>query len=88
VAAWPAAALTGLYELLMVIIRSAHIAAVPAGPNGTSDDNPLHAQDAEVFADDLAADRVPSIQVIRARLRVGQPRAQRVRAYLADLSEG
>jgi len=31
----------------------------------------------------LAADRVPSIRAIRAQLHVGQPRAQRLRDYLA-----
>ena len=34
----------------------------------------------------VAAGRVPSVRVIRARLHVGQPRAQRVRAYLAPLN--
>jgi hypothetical protein len=37
----------------------------------------------EVFADQLAADRVPSVRAIRAQLHVGQPRAQRLRDYLA-----
>jgi hypothetical protein len=36
-----------------------------------------------MFADDLAAARVPSVRAIRARLHVGQPRAQRIRGYLA-----
>ncbi len=45
-------------------------------------------QAAEVFAADVAAGRVPSIRAIRSRLRVGQPRAQQVRAYLAALCDG
>jgi hypothetical protein len=35
--------------------------------------DPLGEQAAEIFADQLAADRVPSIRVIRAQLQVGQP---------------
>lgn len=38
---------------------------------------------AEVFAEQFAADQVPSIRTIRARLHVGKPRAQRLRDYLA-----
>jgi hypothetical protein len=39
-----------------------------------------------MFAGEIAAGRVPSVQAIRARLHVGQSRAQRVRAYLTALS--
>jgi hypothetical protein len=48
----------------------------------------LRVQAAEVFAADVAAGRVPSIRAIRSRLRVGQSRAQQVRAYLAALGDG
>jgi hypothetical protein len=82
VAAWPAVALVGSYELFMMVVRSSQ-----AVPRGTSDSpgipDPLQEQAAEVFADQLAADRVPSIRAIRARLHVGQARAQRLREYLA-----
>jgi hypothetical protein len=47
------------------------------------DADPLREQAAEVFAEQLVVDRVPSIRAIRAQLHVGQPRAQRLRAYLA-----
>lgn len=40
-----------------------------------------------VFAADLAHDRVPSIRAIRAALHVGQPRAQRLREYLAAAAD-
>jgi hypothetical protein len=43
---------------------------------------------AQVFADDLAACRIPSVCAIRARLHVGQPWAQRVRAHLAAVTSG
>ena len=82
VAAWPAVALVGSYELLMMVIRSSQ-----AAPGGTTDSgsaaDPLQGEAAEVFAEQLAADRVPSIRAIRTQLHVGQPRAQRLRDHLA-----
>lgn len=81
VAAWPAVALVGSYELLMMVIRSSQM---PASTSGTRRDaDPLHEQAAELFAAQLAADRVPSVRAIRAQLHVGQPRAQKLRDYLA-----
>ena len=50
--------------------------------------DPLRVRAAEVFAADVAAGRVPSVRAIGSRLRVGQPRAQQVRAYLAALADG
>jgi uncharacterized protein DUF2637 len=82
VAAWPAVALVGSYELLMMVIRGSQ--ALPDGASGsTTIPDPLSGQAVEVFADQLAADRVPSVRAIRAQLHVGQPRAQRLRDYLA-----
>lgn len=83
VAAWPAVALAGSYELLMVIIRSGRLpAGAAAGPetSGAPGDGPLRVQAALEFAGGVAAGRVSSVRMIRARLHVGQPRAQRVRA--------
>jgi hypothetical protein len=68
----------------MVIIRGNRVPAVAARAHGdpvVSD--PLGDQAVLVFAADLAAERVPSIRAIGAQLRVGQPRAQRLRDYLA-----
>jgi hypothetical protein len=82
VAAWSAVALVGSYELLMMVIRNSQ--AAPGGASGGAHlPDPLGIQAAEVFAEELAADRVPSIRAIRAQLHVGQPRAQRLRDYLA-----
>jgi hypothetical protein len=84
VAAWPAVALVGSYELLMTVIRSSQ--APPSGASagaGIPIPDPLQGEAAEVFAGHLAADRIPSIRAIRAQLHVGQPRAQRLRNYLA-----
>jgi len=84
VAAWPAVALVGSYELLMMIIRGAQTSTVtPRLDDGESMIDPLREQAAVLFAAELAADRVPSIRAIRAALHVGQPRAQRLREYLA-----
>jgi hypothetical protein len=84
VAAWPAVALVGSYELLMVIIRGPQIpAATVSAQDGRSVPDPLGDRATLVFAADLAADRVPSIRAIRAALHVGQPRAQRLRDFLA-----
>ena len=82
VAAWPAVALVGSYELLMIVIRSSQMSA-NGMPAGERDEDPLREQVAELFAEQLAADRVPSIRAIRAQLHVGQRRAQRPRDYLA-----
>ena len=86
VAAWPAVALVGSYELLMMVIRSSQV-QVDDKSNSESEADPLREQAAELFAEQLAADRVPSIRVIRAQLHVGQSRAQRLREYLAAESE-
>jgi hypothetical protein len=84
VGAWPAVALVGSYELLMVIIRGCQVPAVAARTHGDRVvRDPLGDQAVLVFAADLAAERVPSIRAIRAQLHVGQSRAQRLRDYLA-----
>jgi hypothetical protein len=90
VAAWPAVGLVGAYELLMMIIRAAQLpgtdTAMGLARECMPDTDPVQVQAAQAFAVELAAGRVPSVRAIRARLHVGQPRAQRVRAYLAALN--
>jgi hypothetical protein len=73
VAAWPAVALVGSYELLMMVIRGSQGVSDDT-PGGGRTSDPLLEQAAEVFAEQLAADRVPSIRAIRSGLHVGQPR--------------
>jgi hypothetical protein len=88
VGAWPAIALVGSYELLMVMIRSDQ--TPPVTPSAYDDGfaaDPLGERATAVFAAELAADRVPSIRAIRAALHVGQPRAQRLREYLSAGAE-
>ena len=84
VAAWPAVALVGSYELLMVIIRGTQASADAPGPDDDgSVTDPLRERATVGLAAELAADRVPSIRAIRAQLHFGQARAQRLRDYLA-----
>lgn len=86
VAAWPAVALVGTYELLMTIVRSgAHVPEPVPGAEYVPENDPLEVQAADAFAEDVSAGRVPTVRAIRMRLRVGQPRAQRVRTYLSTL---
>jgi len=88
IGAWPAVALVGSYELLMVIIRGAQTLKSPSrSHDGGSVADPLGEQAAVAFAADLAAARVPSVRAIRAALHVGQPRAQRLREYLAAAAD-
>jgi hypothetical protein len=89
VGAWPALALVGSYELLMMIIRGAQpgvSAETQAAASAMPATGPVQARAIEEFADDVAEGRIPSIRTIRARLHVGQPRAQQVRAYLTTLT--
>ena len=93
VAAWPAIALVGSYELFMTIVRGTRasderVSGAELVSEAVSRADPLRVQAAEMFAADVAAGCVPSIRAIRSQLRVGQPRAQQVRAYLAALGDG
>jgi hypothetical protein len=93
VAAWPALALVGSYELLMLIIRSGTraehpVPGVPASvPEARAALNGHAGQAERIFAADIAAGNVPGIRRIRSALHVGQPKAEQVRAYLASLAE-
>jgi hypothetical protein len=92
VGAWPAVALVGSYELLMMIIRGTQQTAVDVSPEteqaAARMPHALQAQVVEEFADDVTVGSLPSIRAIRERLHVGQPRAQLVRAYLVALAAG
>ena len=85
VAAWSAVALVGSYELLMMVIRSSQVPG-NSRPETEYEADPLQEQAAELFAEQLATERIPSVRAIRAQLHVGQPRAQRLRDYLAAAS--
>ena len=88
VGAWPAVALVGSYEFLMMVVRAVQVpTAAPYRHGGAPAIDPLGEQAAVMFAADLAADRVPSVRAIRSALHVGQPRAQRLREYLAAAAD-
>ena len=82
VAAWPALALVGSYELLMYLVRhtAPGVPEAAAGLNGHG-----HAA-ADLFAADIEAGRVPAIRAIRSGLHVGQDKAAQVQAYLRSLT--
>jgi hypothetical protein len=86
VAAWPALALVGSYELLMLIIRSGVPGTVPGPDTDWSGLNGHRQAAAELFAADIEAGRVPAIRAIRSGLHVGQPKAEQVQAYLRSLT--
>jgi hypothetical protein len=87
VAAWPAVALVGSYELLMTLIRSGpHVPGRVHASSPGPEVNPLQVQAAEVFAEQMASGAIPTIRAIRDALRVGQPRAQQIQAYLASVA--
>ena len=67
--------------MLMMVIRGSQV--VQDGVPGKVEARDPLQQAVEVFAGQLAADRVPSVCAIRAQLHVGQPHAQRLRDYLA-----
>jgi hypothetical protein len=94
VAAWPAAALVGSYELLMLIIRSSAVpetgdtvSPVSEGVPGPYPELNGHREAAAgMFAADLEAGRVPGIRAIRSGLHVGQDKASQVQAYLRTIA--
>ncbi|WP_329249547.1 DUF2637 domain-containing protein [Actinoallomurus sp. NBC_01490] len=56
-------------------------------PGGVPDPDPYEARAAEEFAEELGRGEVPSIRTIKRRMKIGQPRARQVRAYLDVLAE-
>jgi hypothetical protein len=100
ISAWPAVAFIGTAELLIGSIRRTRpvpagiqlsAAAAPAVPEGSSSTVPvpksIRVLAEEAFAGELSGGQVPSIRAIRSRMRVGQPRAQQIRRYLAALEQ-
>ena len=74
VAAWPAVALAGSCELLMMVIRGSQ--AVPdAISDSVNNPEPLGEQAAKIFAGQLAADCVPSVRSVRSRMLAGPGRS-------------
>lgn len=66
---------------LLAWLKGEDVPAVPPAP----DPHQVHA--ASIFAEEVRGGEVPGIRTIKKRLRIGQDRAQEVRAYLAVLAE-
>jgi hypothetical protein len=84
----PVAAMLALAALLRQVYRLAEHTApegVPAEAAAALDGHARLA--AERYAIEVAAGEVPSIRRIRREMRVGQPRAQQVRAHLDGLAQ-
>ncbi len=87
---WPAVAFVVAAETAITMTRQrpaapateaeVHVPVPPAALNGHGH------QAAELFAAELASGTVPGIRRIRKELKVGQPRAQEIRGYLAGLN--
>ena len=93
ISGWPPVALIAAVEVLAHMIRpgsrrtvSAVPEAVPAVPGVYLNGSGLAAAEAEPFAADLKAGKVPGIRRIRDELHVGQPRAQEIQGRLAVLA--
>lgn len=74
ISAWPAVALILTVELAMAMIRRARVASV-----GLVEFDPLVSLALTHFAHELAAGEVPSVRKIMAELKIGHPKAARVR---------
>jgi hypothetical protein len=87
---WPADAFVVAAETAITMTRQRP--AAPAADTGVSEPPAAlngHADRArELFAADLAAGQAPGVRRIRRELKVGQPKAQQVREYLAGLAAG
>lgn len=88
-AAWPAVALVGSYELLMMVIRNAQAPAGEQDEAAHPDDlatDPLHEEAMQVFANDLAANAFPLCVQSVLGSRSDSRGAQRIRGYLAAIN--
>lgn len=94
VSAWPAVVAVGVFELAMRLVRGARPAEEPTpslGVTGSSladapEPDPALATARDRFAEQLADGSVPSARAIRRELKVGHPKATRIRAALAEES--
>jgi hypothetical protein len=101
VSAWPAAALIGVVEVGMALMRrhaKANEAKAEAKPEEISPPEPedegplgldelaiLYGRGEQAFAGSVQEFATPTIRDIRRELRVGQPRAERVQAHLGGI---
>jgi hypothetical protein len=91
IAAWPALAFVGCYELLMMLVRASARRANPGAPEMPPDPSVIlaalngHAVRAErVFSDDIKAGRVPGIRRIMTGMKVGDEKARLIQQHLRN----
>jgi hypothetical protein len=80
---WPTTLAVVGVEAVAAVVSCEH-----GAPGTEHDTDPLRERAAELFAGQLAADRVPPVHAIRAQFHAGQPRAQRLRDCLARELQG
>jgi Protein of unknown function (DUF2637) len=85
---WPAVAFIGSVEMALMMVRRTRTAPGQPGtvPSPPAELNGHGEAAAELFAADLARGEVPGVRRIRRELKVGQPKAQQIREYLAASS--
>jgi hypothetical protein len=89
VAAWPAAALVGSYELLMLLVRGqARDGAAEAAQWQAQAPVPADGKLAELFGPELEAGTLPGIRKIKSRAHVGSPKAGEIRSHLQGVLAG
>jgi hypothetical protein len=83
IAGWPALVAVGSFEMLARLIRGGRTAEVPVARPADPLPDPVVATARDQFAEQLAGGALPSVRTIRRELRVGHPKATRIRAALA-----
>jgi hypothetical protein len=93
VAAWPALALVGSYELLMLLVRAQAVTEPPEPAQGQPEPDgpqgfrvPRGDKVARIFKDELAEGRVPGTDRIKRAAGVGYPRAREIQDRLRILA--
>lgn len=95
VASWPALALVGSYELLMILVRGQHRArsrgATPARPRPAGRTRPrstasVAERAGRRYAAELAAGTLPSLNQVKRDLHLGTDKARQVREHLASVA--
>lgn len=81
VSAWPAVTLVMTVEMLMGMIRRAKVGTEPI-----ESVDPVVPAARQHFAEDLASGDVPSVRRIMREMRVGHPKAARVKEALAQVA--
>jgi hypothetical protein len=95
VAAWPALALVGSYELLMLLVRAQAVTEPPEPAQGQPEPDgpqgfrvPRGDKLAKLFRSDLEQGKIPGRDKIKATAHVGYPRAVEIQSHLSEVLNG